>query len=137
MVDSCAACSFACRSFASRRDNVPLGTLAQSDPSGADWALQAAVPFCSDQQKRDGIFTPHLTLAHFESRDAAEAAKTELLQARLWTSVTFSMADSVHVMRRVGGGGQFERAFTLLTAAGERGNRQLENRVTSTSRDEA
>ena len=34
-------------------------------------ALQAAIPFCSDQQKR-GEFTPHLTLAHFESRDAAE-----------------------------------------------------------------
>lgn len=80
-------------------------------------ALQAAIPFCDDQQKR-GEFTPHLTLAHFESRDAAEAAKTELLRAKMWTSVTFDMTGCVHVMRRVGGSGQFERAFTLSPVAG-------------------
>lgn len=78
-------------------------------------ALQVAIPFCSEQQKQ-GKFTPHLTLAHFETRDQAEAAKAELLAAKLWTPVTFRMTDCVHVMQRVGGAGQFERAFTLRTA---------------------
>ena len=78
-------------------------------------ALQTAIPFCSEQQKQ-GKFTPHMTLAHFESRDAAEAAKAELLEAKLWTPVTFSTADCVHVMRRSGGRGQFERVFTLGAA---------------------
>lgn len=72
-------------------------------------ALQAALPTCHEQQ-RDGVFTPHLTLAHFGCRDDAEAAKERLSP---WTSVTFSCEGSVHVMRRDGGGGQFARCCTL------------------------
>ena len=37
-------------------------------------ALQAAIPHCDDQQ-RGGVFTPHMTLAHFPSREAAEAVR--------------------------------------------------------------
>ena len=40
-------------------------------------ALQRALPACHHQQ-RDGVFTPHLTLSHFPSADAAEAAKEAL-----------------------------------------------------------
>ena len=76
--------------------------------------LQSAVPFCDEQQKR-GVFVPHLTLAHFPSRDDAERAKEALL--RDWQPVTFRCDDAVHVMRRDGGGGQFERACTLRFGA--------------------
>lgn len=73
-------------------------------------ALQGALPFCSEQQKR-GIFVPHLTVSHFKSREDAEAAKCEL--QRDWQPVTFSTEGCLHILRRVGGGGQFERACTL------------------------
>ena len=72
--------------------------------------LQAAMPLCNDQQKQ-GVFTPHLTLAHFASRTEAEAAKAELLP--MWTGATFSVDECIHVMRRLGGSGQFERSCTL------------------------
>lgn len=57
-----------------------------------------------------------MTISHFESRAAAEAARDAL--APVWTPVTFSCAEAVHVMRREGGGGQFERCFTLPLGAG-------------------
>ena len=74
-------------------------------------ALQSALPFCSEQQK-NGVFVPHMTLSHFACRDDAEAAKSQLLES--WSPITFSTGDEcVHVMRRLGGSGQFERACTL------------------------
>lgn len=73
-------------------------------------ALQSALPSCSEQQ-RQGVFTPHLTIAHFASRDAAEEAKAALLLD--WTPVTFRCDEAIHLMRRLGGSGQFERACTL------------------------
>ena len=56
-----------------------------------------------------------MTISHFETRAAAEAARDAL--APVWTPVTFSCAEAVHVMRREGGGGQFERCFTLPLGA--------------------
>ena len=73
-------------------------------------ALQAAVPHCDDQQRR-GVFTPHATLAHFPSRVAAERARETL--ATKWEPVSFSSVEAVHILRRDGAGGQFERAWTL------------------------
>eukprot|EP00908_Phaeocystis_cordata_P023879 Transcript_6333.p1 GENE.Transcript_6333~~Transcript_6333.p1 ORF type:complete len:301 (-),score=82.34 Transcript_6333:804-1706(-) len=73
-------------------------------------ALQAALPHC-DEQQRGGVFTPHMTLSHFASREAAEAARDAI--ASSWGPVRFSCAEAVHVMRRLGGAGQFERACTL------------------------
>ena len=74
-------------------------------------ALQAQLPFLDDQQRR-GVYTPHLTLAHFPSRDAAEAARDEQLLE--WEPVTFGVAaNAVHLLCRDGGGGQFRRAATL------------------------
>lgn len=77
-------------------------------------ALQSAVPSCHEQQ-RGGTFTPHMTLAHFESREAAEAAREEL--ARAWAPVTFDCSGAVHLMLREGGAGQFARAATLPLGA--------------------
>ena len=71
-------------------------------------ALQRALPACHHQQ-RDGVFTPHLTLSHFPSADAAEAAK----EALAGLSVTFDCDDAVYLMRREGGAGQFERVASL------------------------
>ena len=71
-------------------------------------ALQRALPMCHHQQ-RDGVFTPHLTLSHFPSADAAEAAKGALAGL----SVTFDCDDAVYLMRREGGAGQFERVASL------------------------
>jgi len=73
-------------------------------------ALQAAAPHCNDQQ-RQGVFTPHMTLSHFSSREDAAAAKEELVQS--WTAVTFNVDECIHVMRRLGGNGQFERSCSL------------------------
>ena len=79
-------------------------------------ALQASMPFCDDQQRKNeggkrGSFTPHMTLSHFSSREEAEAAKA--LLAPTWQPLTFSCAQAVHLMYREGGCGQFERACTL------------------------
>lgn len=73
-------------------------------------ALQAAVPHCDGQQRR-GIFTPHATLTHFPSREAAEEAREAL--AKSWQPISFSSTEAVHILRRDGDGGQFERAWTL------------------------
>lgn len=78
-------------------------------------ALQAALPFC-DEQQRQGTFTPHLTISHFASREQAEAARAAL--SPTWVPVTFQCGGAVHVMRREGGGGQFERACTLPLGGG-------------------
>jgi 2'-5' RNA ligase len=79
-------------------------------------ALQASMPYCDDQQRKNeggkrGSFTPHMTLSHFSSREEAEAAKA--LLAPTWQPLTFSCAQAIHLMYREGGGGQFERACTL------------------------
>ena len=55
-----------------------------------------------------------LTISHFPSRDAAEKAKLSLS----WTPVTFNCDSAIHVMRRLGGDGQFERCCTLRVGGG-------------------
>lgn len=66
---------------------------------------------CCDGQQRRGIFTPHATLTHFPSREAAEEAREAL--AKSWQPISFSSTEAVHILRRDGDGGQFERAWTL------------------------
>ncbi|KAL1499583.1 hypothetical protein AB1Y20_011783 [Prymnesium parvum] len=78
-------------------------------------ALQAAVPVCDDYQ-RFGGFTPHLTLAHFSSREEAEQAKAALVGS--WVPVSFDCSASVHLMHREGADGQFARAATLPLGGG-------------------
>jgi len=78
-------------------------------------ALQAAIPHCDDQQ-RGGVFSPHMTLAHFASREAAEAARDAL--APSWRPPHFSCEGSVHILRRLGGSGQFERGCMLPLGGG-------------------
>ena len=77
--------------------------------------LQDALPFCSEQQKQ-GRFVPHMTISHFRSRDEAEGAKEDLL--RSWQPLSFRTADCIHMMRRLGGSGQFERSCTLRLGGG-------------------
>ena len=86
-------------------------------------ALQLVMPSCDDQQRiGSGRFVPHLTLSHFPSADAAEQARQLLLESG-WAPGAFLVAtDAVHIMRRLGGDGQFERACTLpLGTAGAMG----------------
>jgi 2'-5' RNA ligase len=78
-------------------------------------ALQSAIPHCDDQQ-RGGVFTPHMTLAHFPSREAAEVARDAL--APSWRPPRFSCEGSVHILRRLGNAGQFERGCTLPLGGG-------------------
>ena len=98
--------------FGGRHRGVLYATCSSADEIGRlrelQAALQAALPSCDDQQ-RGGVFTPHMTLSHFASRSEAEAAKAALE----WSPVSFACDESVHLMRRVGGSGQFERAATL------------------------
>jgi len=80
--------------------------------------LQAAIP-CCDEQSRRGQFVPHMTLSHFESATAAERARDDLLESGSWRPVTFTIGDdAVHIMRRCGDEGQFEKVATLPLGAG-------------------
>ncbi|KAJ1459603.1 2'-5' RNA ligase superfamily-domain-containing protein [Pelagophyceae sp. CCMP2097] len=74
-------------------------------------ALQSCIPHCDDQQ-RGGKFVPHLTLAHFPSAESAAEARNALLE-RGWAPRAFTVKADVHVMRRIGAGGQFERCAML------------------------
>jgi hypothetical protein len=73
--------------------------------------LQDAVPWCSDQQQKgSGGFSPHMTLSHFESLDAAKAAQREL--ESFYKPQTFLIKE-VYVLHRSGDDGQFEIAATI------------------------
>eukprot|EP00614_Pseudopedinella_elastica_P005756 CAMPEP_0172589756 /NCGR_PEP_ID=MMETSP1068-20121228/8357_1 /TAXON_ID=35684 /ORGANISM="Pseudopedinella elastica, Strain CCMP716" /LENGTH=571 /DNA_ID=CAMNT_0013385405 /DNA_START=217 /DNA_END=1929 /DNA_ORIENTATION=+ len=94
--------------------------------------LQAAIPFLDHQQRNGTGFTPHLTLAHFDTRIEAEAVRSVILGeatcsespnssrydsaalSAVWAPVTFTVGDgAVHVMSRNGSAGQFMKAATL------------------------
>ena len=88
-----------------------------SDPIGAadeplvqlQASLERQFPACTDQRK-GGRFTPHMTLSHFESLDAALEAKSQIEE--WWTGRAFRVAE-IYVLLRVGDGGQFKIAATL------------------------
>ena len=85
-------------------------------------SLEEEFPACSDQRKQ-GTFTPHLTISHFESLDDASKAKLKVEQ--WWTPVTFHIAE-IYVLRRVGDDGQFEIAATVPLGCGGPSNHYTE-----------
>lgn len=88
-------------------------------------ALVAALPHC-DAQLRDGVFTAHFTVGHFEGEAAALSARDAIL-ASGWEGVRFGV-DEVCMMRRDDANGQFEPAVWVplglaASAAGGRAPR--------------
>ena len=71
--------------------------------------LEHHFPNCYDQRK-NGKYTPHMTLSHFPSLESAIAAKEKIEQ--WWTAVEFDV-NEVYVLKRVGDGGQFKIVATL------------------------
>lgn len=71
--------------------------------------LQELLPECDDQ-KRNGKYTPHITLSHFSSlKDALDG------QAKLetwWQAKEFTVHE-IYVLKRVGDDGQFKILATL------------------------
>ena len=70
-------------------------------------ALQDAMPLCDAQRSSHGTFTPHVTVGHFESEEAALLARDQII-ASGWQGVEFPVSEVVLMARSEGGGGQFE-----------------------------
>ena len=87
----------------------------------------------ADANASHGVFTPHLTLAHFTSRREAEEARSALLESESWQPVTFDVAEAVCLMHRDGGGGQFAKAAELPLGDAPRIFGQLQERQISSS----
>lgn len=90
------------------------------EPAGALGALQAALvgaaPLFDDQRSlHGGAFTPHMSIAHFPSSNAARRAQEEL--ARDWEPVSWRCSE-VHVMAREGAAGQFRRLYRIGLGGG-------------------
>ncbi len=71
--------------------------------------LQNSFPECNDQRK-NGKYTPHITLAHFPSLESALEAK-EIIE-KWWTIIEFEV-NEVYLLKREGDGGQFKIVATL------------------------
>ena len=75
--------------------------------------LEEAFPMCRDQTK-GGVFTPHMTLSHFENLDDALAAQKEIEQdfAEQQCQLDFVL-DRIYLLRRQGDSGQFLRVADI------------------------
>lgn len=71
--------------------------------------LQAAIPECHDQ-KKNGKYTPHITLSHFKTlNDALEGQrKIEIW----WEPLEFDVRE-IYLLKRIGDDGQFKILATL------------------------
>lgn len=92
-------------------------------------ALQDAMPLCDAQRSSHGTFTPHVTVGHFESEEAALSARNQII-ASGWQGVEFPVSEVVLMARSEGGGGQFEPRWRVrlgrsagLAAAAAHGER--------------
>lgn len=71
--------------------------------------LENSFPECNDQRK-NGKYTPHMTLSHFPSLESAVEAK-EIIK-KWWTIIEFEV-NEVYLLKREGDGGQFKIVATL------------------------
>ena len=71
--------------------------------------LEDNFPECGDQKKQ-GTYTPHMTLSHFPSLESALEGKEQI--EKWWTPLTFDV-NEVYVLKRKGDGGQFKILATL------------------------
>ena len=107
------------RAFA-HRHSATLWLDPECEPAGALDELQAALmraaPLFDDQRSlHGGVFTPHMSIAHFPSINAARRAEEEL--AREWEPVAWRCTE-VHVMAREGAAGQFRRVYRIPVGSG-------------------
>jgi 2'-5' RNA ligase len=80
-------------------DDEPLKTLHER--------LEAAFPMCKDQTKQ-GKFSPHMTLSHFETLDDALAAQESMELDYPNLQLDF-LLDRIYLLQRKGDDGQFLR----------------------------
>ncbi|KAL3803155.1 hypothetical protein HJC23_003430 [Cyclotella cryptica] len=71
--------------------------------------LEKEFPMCNDQRKQ-GSFTPHMTISHYANISDAIEAKDELQSS--WEPVSFHVSE-VYLLQRTGDDGQFKVAATI------------------------
>jgi len=65
--------------------------------------LERAFPMCYEQRKQGG-YSPHMTLGHFAS--LGEAQEAEMVVKEQWKPISFQLQE-IYLLRRVGDDGQF------------------------------
>jgi 2'-5' RNA ligase len=71
--------------------------------------LEKQFPMCTEQKKQ-GSFTPHMTISHYANITDALVAKEEVLS--IWEPVSFRVSE-IYLLNRKGDGGQFMIAATI------------------------
>lgn len=74
--------------------------------------LEKEFPMCTDQRK-GGLYHPHMTLSHFPSLDEAQSAQWQIEQWWDGDDGTSFQVEEVYLLERKGNGGQFMRVTTL------------------------
>mmetsp|Transcript_5219 Transcript_5219/g.13054 ORF Transcript_5219/g.13054 Transcript_5219/m.13054 type:complete len:455 (-) Transcript_5219:498-1862(-) len=76
--------------------------------------LEQQFPMCKDQRK-NGVFHPHMTISHYSNNDDALTAKIEVESK--WEPVSFHVPE-IYLLERKGDDGQFKIAATIPLGAG-------------------
>ncbi|KAL7488260.1 hypothetical protein ACHAW6_013844 [Cyclotella cf. meneghiniana] len=76
--------------------------------------LETQFPMCNDQRKQ-GSFTPHMTISHYANLSDAIEAKDELQST--WEPVSFRVSE-LYMLQRTGDDGQFKVAATIPLGPG-------------------
>lgn len=71
--------------------------------------LQDHLPECNDQ-KKNGKYTPHITLSHFKNLEDALEGKEKI--EKWWEPLSF-IVNEIYLLKRVGDDGQFKMLATL------------------------
>lgn len=72
--------------------------------------LEENFPTCTDQRKQ-GKFSPHMTISHFPSLESAQTAQTAI--EAWWPTESCFRVDCIYLLKRKGDGGQFLRVATI------------------------
>jgi len=82
--------------------------------------LQAAFPLCHEQRK-GGIFVPHMTLTHFPSLSEAKDARSSILKSGKFEPIKFVIKE-IYLLKRFEPDGQFLMYATLPLGSGSNDN---------------
>lgn len=98
--------------YPSTTSNNSCNKLDRNEPEvvhGLYQSLTLEFPECSSSTRE---FNPHMTLSHFESRDDAEAARTEIETWWPEEGLQFHV-NEIYLLQRKGDGDQFMRVLSL------------------------
>lgn len=69
--------------------------------------LEEQFPLCDDQRKVGGVFTPHMTLSHFQNMNDALIGQEQIQD--WWPNNIDFPVNEIYLLKRVGDNGQFHR----------------------------